>query len=215
MSSSVELCLDWCSHQAAKHAVEHWHYSGSLPPPPMRRIGVWETGRFVGCVLFARGASSNLLKPYGLKMTEGCELVRVALRDHWTPVSRIVAIALKILGRAEPGLRLVLSFADPAQGHHGGIYQAGGWLYLGTTASTYMYRDRAGKVWHNRMVSGERLADRLRQATPRAEDQPVRTDRDARQASVRDAAGQDDPAAAGAFGSTVPQTRRKCCWWHA
>ena len=133
--------------------MEHWHYSGSLPPPPMRRIGVWETGRFVGCVLFARGASSNLLKPYGLKMTEGCELVRVALRDHWSPVSRIVAIALKILRRAEPGLRLVLSFADPAQGHHGGIYQAGGWLYLGTTASTYMYRDRAGKVWHNRMVS--------------------------------------------------------------
>jgi hypothetical protein len=29
MSSKPVLKLDWCSHAAAKYAVEHWHYSGT------------------------------------------------------------------------------------------------------------------------------------------------------------------------------------------
>jgi hypothetical protein len=63
MNSRPELQLDWCDHAAAKYAVEHWHYSRSLPTPPIVRCGVWEGGRFIGCVLFSRGASSHLLRP--------------------------------------------------------------------------------------------------------------------------------------------------------
>jgi hypothetical protein len=72
-----------------------------------------------------------LHRPFSLAPEEVCELVRVALTDHVTPVSRILAIATKMLARAMPGLRLVVSFADTGQGHHGGIYQAAGWIYLG------------------------------------------------------------------------------------
>lgn len=153
MSSRPELRLDWCSHQAAKYAVEKWHYSKSLPPPPMLHIGAWEDRRFIGCVLFARGATGELMTPYGLKSTEGCELVRIALTRHRTSVSRVVAIALRLLKQSNPGLRLVVSFADPAQGHYGGIYQAGGWIYAGQTAGSSMYRDASGKLWHERMIS--------------------------------------------------------------
>ena len=152
-TSKVLFRADWCSHKAALHAVTHWHYSGSLPPPPRVCVGAWEDGKFIGCVIFARGATQNLCKPYGLKPTEGCELVRIALRDHATPVSRIVRIALLMMKKRNPGLRLVVSFADPAQGHHGGIYKAGGWVYTGTTPPSKMYRDAKGKVWHARMVS--------------------------------------------------------------
>src|SRR4051812_12315873 len=76
--------LDYCSHEAALYACQKWHYSRSLPPPPHVSVGVWEHDQFIGCVLFARGASQNLLKPYGLKPTEGGELVRVALDHHET-----------------------------------------------------------------------------------------------------------------------------------
>ena len=153
MSSRPELRLDWCTHDAAKYAVTHWHYSKSLPPPPMVHIGAWEAGRFVGCVLFARGATGELLSPYGLNPTQGCELVRIALGSHVAPVSRIVSIAMKMLRTSCPGLRLIVSFADPSQGHHGGIYQAGGWIYAGQSASSSMYRDVKGKLWHERMIS--------------------------------------------------------------
>jgi len=153
MSSQSNLQLDWCTHEAAKYAVTHWHYSKSLPPPPMVHVGVWEFSKFVGCVLFARGASAALLSPYNIGQTEGCELVRIALGKHITPVSKIVRIALLMLKRSAPRLRLVVSFADPFNGHHGGIYQAGGWIYAGKTSPTSMYLDSKGKMWHARMIS--------------------------------------------------------------
>lgn len=140
MSSRPELRLDWCSHEAAKYAVEKWHYSRTMPVGKMVRIGAWESGKFIGCVLFALGMNRSLGSPYGLQMTECCELVRVALTEHQTPVSRIVAIALKMLRKQSDGLRLVVSFADPVEDHHGGIYQAGGWLYAGKTSASFEWR---------------------------------------------------------------------------
>lgn len=146
------LVIDWATHKATKHACEKWHYSKSVPVPPLVKVGAWENERFIGVVVFSRGASSNLLKPYGLKQTQGCELTRVALRDHATPVSRIVKLAIMFLRKNSPTLRLIVSFADPHQGHHGGIYQAGNWLYCGQTASSkeYWYK---GKRLHSRQVS--------------------------------------------------------------
>lgn len=60
MCSKPVLKLDWCSHAAAKYAVEHWHYSGSLPTPPLVKVGVWEDEQFIGCVVFGRGSVQNL-----------------------------------------------------------------------------------------------------------------------------------------------------------
>jgi len=153
MSSRPELRLNWCTHEAAKYAVENWHYSKSLPPPPHNLVGAWENGKYIGAIIFARGATGELLSPYGLTKTEGCELVRVALAEHITPVSRIVSIAIRFLKSRCPGLKLIVSFADPHQGHHGGIYQAGNWVYAGQSAPSSMYRDKCGKLWHERMIS--------------------------------------------------------------
>ena len=154
MSSRPELRLDWCSHEAAKYAVEHWHYSGVLPCPPQVFVGVWEAGQFVGCVVFSRGAAQHIGRPFGVEQTEVCELTRVALRSaHAAPVSRVVAVALRLLRQKEPGLRLVVSYADPGHQHHGGIYQAGNWLYLGKKSDTVEFLAPDGKQWHGRMVS--------------------------------------------------------------
>lgn len=85
------------------------------------------------------GASAVLHKQFGLDRFEVCELVRVALSKHVTPVSRIISIALKFLRKANPKLRVCVSFADPSQGHHGGIYQAGNWLFTGRSSTTVEY----------------------------------------------------------------------------
>jgi hypothetical protein len=133
-SSKPELRLDWCSHEAAKYAVEKWHYSRRMPNSKLVKIGVWEGGDFVGVVIFGVGATPEIAKPFGLNAEDVCELVRVALSRHVTPVSRIVAIALRMLRGQCPKTKMVVSFADSAQGHHGGIYQAGGWVFIGTKA---------------------------------------------------------------------------------
>lgn len=143
------LKLDWLSHEAAEAAVVRWHYSKRMPKSKLVKIGVWEHGKFVGVIIFGVGATGDLVKRYGLLPEQGCELVRVALTKHATPVSRMVAIALRMLRAANPGIRLVVSFADPEHGHAGGIYQAGGWTYDGMTASSdeYLYK---GKRWQGR-----------------------------------------------------------------
>ncbi len=153
MSSRPKLKLDWCSHEAAKYAVENWHYTAVLPPFPHVRIGVWENDRFIGCLLFSRGASNSIGKPYGLAQTEVAELTRVALANHQWPVSRMLAIALRMLSRQSDGLRLLVSYADSGQGHHGGIYQATGWIYVGQTSPDFAIIDDHGRRWHSRLVS--------------------------------------------------------------
>jgi hypothetical protein len=133
MSSKPVLKLDWCSHAAAKYAVEHWHYSQKMPAGKLAMVGVWESDAFIGTVLFGRGGNNHIGTAYDLQQTQVCELVRVALRKHAAPVSRIVSIAVKMLRQLSPGLRLIVSYADPVQDHHGGIYQAMNWLYVGSS----------------------------------------------------------------------------------
>lgn len=127
----VELKIDWATHAAAKYACENWHYSKCLPVGKLVKIGAWENGKFIGVVLFGRGANNNMLKPYNLQQDQGCELVRIALTKHITPVSKILSIALKMLSKSQPRLRLVVSYADQDQNHTGGIYQATNWIYTG------------------------------------------------------------------------------------
>lgn len=150
--SKADLRVDWATHEAAKYACENWHYSKSVPVPPLVKVGVWENKKFIGVVIFSRGASSNLMKPYGLDHDEGCELTRVALTDHQSSVSRIISLAIRFLRRNSPKLRIIVSFADPHYGHHGGIYQAGNWLYVGDTSpSVQFYKN--GRRFHSRQVS--------------------------------------------------------------
>lgn len=127
----MTLRLDWASREAAVYACRHWHYSRSVPASRLMVLGVWEDTEFKGVVTFSRGATARIGAPYKLTQVEICELTRVALREHVAPVSRIVAIALRMLRKACPGLRLVISYAAGEQGHHGGIYQAGNWIYEG------------------------------------------------------------------------------------
>lgn len=124
-----DLRLDWCSYDAAKFAVENWHYSERMPTGKTLKIGVWEHDEFTGCVIYSRGAAPNIAEPYGLEQTDVCELTRVALDDHDATVSRILSISRKLLTDKCPKLRLVVSYADPEQGHDGGIYKADNWIY--------------------------------------------------------------------------------------
>lgn len=124
----MSLRLDFCSREASTFAVLSNHYSRSMPSGRLVCIGVWEFLLFVGAVIFGRGASSEIGSPFGLPQSEVCELCRVALGPHIAPTSQIVSIAVRLLRRYCPGLRLIISYADPEHGHVGTLYQAMGWL---------------------------------------------------------------------------------------
>lgn len=148
----VNLRLDWCSHKAAKYAVEKWHYSAVMPSGKTVKIGIWEDTLFKGCILFSRGANNHIGNPFNLNQTEVCELTRVALRSHITPVTRLIRIAITFLRDQSPGIRLIISYADPQQNHVGGIYQAGNWVYAGKSqAQREVMVD--GKMMHKRTAN--------------------------------------------------------------
>jgi hypothetical protein len=145
----ADLRIDWATHQAAEYACKNWHYSKCIPKSKLAKFGVWEDKIFKGVIIYGVGATSDLVKSYGLMQQQGCELVRIALKSHKTPVSRIIAVSLKMLKSHFSGLRLVVSFADPEQGHHGGVYQASGWIFSGDSKASdeYIYK---GKRWQGR-----------------------------------------------------------------
>jgi len=148
--SKANLRVDWATHEAAKYACENWHYSKCLPSTLQKRVavGAWENEKFIGVVVFGHGANPSIGTPYGLTINQCVELTRIALkREHSSPVSRIVSLALKMLSKSQTGLRLIVSYADQAQGHHGGVYQAGNWIYVGSMKGVPSLRYN-GKVWH-------------------------------------------------------------------
>ena len=106
-----------------------------MPKSKLVKIGVWENNKFIGCIIFGSGANNSMLKPYGLSMQQGCELVRVALSTHKSPVTKIISIAIRLLKQNFPKLRLIISYADQRQNHLGIIYQAGNWIYTGSLKS--------------------------------------------------------------------------------
>lgn len=159
------LTVSWCTHKAAKHAVETWHYSGRMTAVPLASFGVWEDGRFIGAVVFGAGANANLHKPFGVGRHEACELVRVALIDgHRAPTSQIVALAVRKFRKRFPRFKVIVSYADPWEGHAGGIYQAMNWIYLGKSD-----KDRfplyGGRVVHPRTVSDLVKAGKVKRNT--------------------------------------------------
>jgi hypothetical protein len=129
------LHLDWCSEDAAKFACENWHYSETIPKGKRVRIGVWEDETFIGAILYGAGANTNIGSSLGLDQTEAVELTRIALNDHAAEVTRIMSISRKLIQREYPGLKAVISYADPNQDHIGTIYQADNWVYAGMTDS--------------------------------------------------------------------------------
>jgi hypothetical protein len=151
--SLPDLHLDFVGRDAVAFACHRWHYSRSVPASKVVGVGAWEAGRYIGCGgVFSRGASSEIHSPFGLQQSEVCELTRVPLGPHVTPTSRIVALAVGRLRKQSPGLRLIVSYADPEHGHVGFLYQSMNWLYLGTTNRESLIRLN-GRLVHPRTVT--------------------------------------------------------------
>jgi hypothetical protein len=163
MQEKPNLKIDWATHEAAKYACENWHYSKCLPVGKLVKVGAWENDKFIGCVIFGRGATPNLGRPYSLNQDECVELVRIALTKHKNYVSKIMALAIKFLKKSNPNLKLIVSFADQSQNHHGGIYQATNWIYSGKGESAKFYLIK-GKLTHPRSIGAKGLTQNLQGA---------------------------------------------------
>ena len=146
--SKNKLRIDWATHESAKYACENWHYLKKIGFGKNNKIGVWENNKFIGAIIFGYSATPNVAKKYSLKQNEIVELQRVALRQHKSEVSRMISLAIKFLKKKNPKLKLIISFADCDRNHHGGIYQAGNWIYTGIS----MKDQKSGYIVRNKYM---------------------------------------------------------------
>jgi len=118
--------------------------------------GLIEENNIIGVCVFGTSANRNNNTIGDYKVIE---LNRLFTEDNVekNTLSYFVADCLKRL----PSPLIVISYADPNNGHHGYIYQATNWLYLGQghrqdgrrdTGITQFRKD--GKMYHAKTVSG-------------------------------------------------------------
>lgn len=148
----MTLKIDWATYESAKYACKNWHYSKCIPTSKLVKVGVWENQKFIGVVIFSHGANRNIGSSFNLTQIECVELTRVALNNHENTVSKILSICLKFLKKKCPNLKLIVSYADIDQNHHGGIYQASNWVYLGKTSESSKLYVINGKKTHKKTI---------------------------------------------------------------
>ena len=138
----------------AKIVIERHHYLHSLPGGTKLAFGVFVTDRLLGAITFGVGPFNAPSLVAGATGDDCLTLTRLWLSDDLPPnsESRVIGIVLRSLRKHTP-LHFLLSYADPAQGHLGTIYQATGWTYTGLSEPMLLYDLGDGKARHSRSVS--------------------------------------------------------------
>ena len=110
------------------------HYLHSMPGVVRSCYAVRLGDDQVGACIFTAGARHSHRLLAGARPTDVATLARFWMADDLPPnnESRVLSLILREL-RRDGTYKLLVSFADPAAGHVGVIYQASGWTYLGTT----------------------------------------------------------------------------------
>jgi hypothetical protein len=129
--------------------VRLYHYSGFLPTGMQVCASLHETGGLFGDL--GRAVAACCYGPGNVffsadKVLELRRLVKAPGTD--VQLSRLISQTYPILKNR--GICLLISYADPEQGHHGGIYQASSWQYGGPAGETRGGFAHKGKVYHRR-----------------------------------------------------------------
>ena len=147
--------LEKASYKAIKYACLNFHYAKSVPVNTFGFSVFNDKNEWCGVVLYGTGANNNLATQYNLHQGNVLELVRMALNGKQESTSKVLALSLKLLKKAMPLCKLLISYADKDQNHNGIIYQATNWYYTGTsmentTDSSWIIK---GKRYHGRIIS--------------------------------------------------------------
>jgi hypothetical protein len=146
--------LELASAKAVKHACLFYHYAKAVPSARVSFSVFNQNGEWCGVVIFGGGANNNLAKSIGFPQGAALELVRVALNGKQESTGKAVSLSLRLLKKYAPLCKVVISFADPEQGHLGVLYQATNWIYIGTsTAQREVFHPITGKAIHKRTAN--------------------------------------------------------------
>lgn len=154
----AELVMTGATADEVWPLVRDFHYSERAPHAVSYGFAFREPGGLFGDTGNIR--AGVLYSPPGNKHfpNDALELSRLVRADDFNaaPLSKLVAWSLRWL-RANTTRPFVLSYADSAQDHHGGIYQAVGFIYIGEFGVPYNkvcgFTDAQGRFVHGRTAT--------------------------------------------------------------
>lgn len=151
---SFDFCLGVAEVRAITHGEAHdlvvsYHYSKRFPSGAVYLYGKYVEGQLVGVCVFGSPASPWVSVSATGERNRVLELQRLALiNNEPNEATWLIARSLRLLRREWTGM--VVSYADTAQGHHGGVYQAAGFFYAGKSdARTDIYAGGKHPRHHN------------------------------------------------------------------
>tara|TARA_R110000803_G_C11900703_1_gene312060 strand:- start:121 stop:708 length:588 start_codon:yes stop_codon:yes gene_type:complete len=149
--------LETASYKAIKYACLNFHYAKVCPVVGIAYAVFNNTNEWCGVITFGYGASANMGKPYKLNHGKYLELTRMALNGKQESTSKAMAIAIKLIKKECPTIKLLISYADKGQNHKGIIYQATNWYFVAESDSS------GNEVWYK----GKWVHDRVPNTLPK------------------------------------------------
>jgi hypothetical protein len=127
--------------------VHRGHYLGAVYSGG-DSFGLYVAGEMVGVAIFGPPVRENVARSLwdGGTLDNTRELTRFYTLDDLAPNTGTWFLA-RTVALLPAQFEMLVAFSDPSteQRHHGGLYQAGSWLYTGQTKSGgYHYRDADG-----------------------------------------------------------------------
>ncbi len=141
-------------YAASRDLLSRCHYLHSIPGGTKLCFGVFLENRLLGAVTLGVGPFNAHSLVRDASPDDCLTLTRLWLSDELpaNSESRVIGVLLRSL-RKYTSVKFLLAYADPAQGHRGGIYQATGWLYTGLSSATPLYDLGDGVARHSRSLA--------------------------------------------------------------
>lgn len=159
--------LEKASHKAIKFACMNFHYAKVCPAQSLGYSVFNNRNEWCGVILFGGGAGAYMGKPYGLFYGQYLELTRMALNGKQDSTSKAMSIAIKLIKKSNPTVKLLISYADKGQDHYGTIYQATNWYFVEDIKSSGEEVFYKGKWCHNRTPSSKLSIEEYRKLQKR------------------------------------------------
>ena len=148
-------------HSVAGQICRAHHYLGTYPGGAALAFGIFVCDKLAGIAVLGVGPPNGHRLLRDARREQVLCLARFWLDDLLprNSESRSLAVILRYLRKRQSTVKTVVAYSDPSAGHTGGIYRACGFLYLGLSDSTPLYKLSDGSVQHSRTL-GHRYGSR-------------------------------------------------------
>lgn len=147
--SKEDIDVRMIKYRQGKSFCESYHYTKSMPNSTKLILGFFYKNRIVGLISFGKGANKSLISGVATGNYSGMELTRLcavpAMKRNFE--SFMIGRSFSYLRDNMP-VDILVTFADPSEGHVGTIYQASNWIYCGKTQKSYKYLMQDGNIVH-------------------------------------------------------------------